>query len=260
MRVLEGIPFEPYSKLAGLRVVEGRAVERGDEAMIDAIWQEERKAKVGDTVQLYERPFRIVGIYEPPGGSRIKIPLATMQEQVGVADRCTTVLVSCTTPAEQDEVAARIHERFPDDQIVFTRDLPELYSSSVPALNVFISVIVAVAASISMLVILLAMYTTVTERTRQIGILKALGMSNASIAWVVEQEAIVISILGVLAGLGLTLAARFAIMRMTTLTVEIEPRWILFSLVIGLLGGTLGALYPALRAARQDAVDALSYE
>ncbi len=260
VRVLEGIPFEPYAKLAGLRVIEGRAVERGDEAMIDAIWKEERKAKVGDTVQLYERPFRIVGVYEPPGGSRIKIPLATMQEQVGVLDRCTTVLVSCVDPAEQDAVAARIHERFPDDQIIFTRDLPELYSSGVPALNIFISVIVAVAASISMLVILLAMYTTVTERTRQIGILKALGMSNASIAWVVEQEAIIISILGVLFGLALTFAARFAVMRMTSLTVEIEPRWILFSLIIGLLGGTIGALYPALRAARQDAVDALSYE
>src|SRR3712207_8224744 len=59
---------------------------------------------------------------------------------------------------------------------LFRSDLPELYATAaVPALNIFISVIVGVAASISMLVILLAMYTTVTERTRQIGILKALG-------------------------------------------------------------------------------------
>ena len=129
-----------------------------------------------------------------------------------------------------------------------------------PALNVFINVIVAVAAAISMLVILLAMYTTVTERTRQIGILKALGMSNTMIAWVIEQEALLVSVLGVGTGLLLTFGARFALMRASSLTVEIEPRWILVSLVIGLLGGTIGALYPALRAARQDAVDALSYE
>jgi len=119
---------------------------------------------------------------------------------------------------------------------------------------------VGVAAAISMLVILLAMYTTVTERTRQIGILKAMGMSKSSIAWVIEQEAIIVSLLGVLAGVILTLAARFAVMRVTNLTIEIEPRWLGVALLVGILGGTIGALYPALRAARQDAVEALSYE
>ena len=113
---------------------------------------------------------------------------------------------------------------------------------------------------ISILVILLAMYTTVTERTRQIGVLKSLGMPNTTIAWVIEQEALLVSVLGVVLGLILTYLARFAIMRTTSLTVDIEPRWVLIALLIGLLGGTLGALYPALRAARQDAVEALSYE
>src|SRR4029450_10635204 len=117
-------------------------------------------------------------------------------------------------------------DRFPDDQIVFTRDLPEIYASGVPALNIFIKVVVGVAAAISMLVILLAMYTTVTERTRQIGILKALGMSKPAIAWVIEQEAILVSVLGVTVGVIFTFAARFAVMRVTSLTVEIEPRWI----------------------------------
>jgi putative ABC transport system permease protein len=260
-RVVDGIPFDDYARLSGMRIVEGRGLgERGDEAIIDSIWKAERKVEVGQTVRLYEREFRIVGIYEPPGGGRIKIPLRTMQEQVGAEGKCTAVLVSCNDPAEQEAVAERIHARYPDDQLIFMRDLPELYTMSVPALNVFISVIVAVAAAISMLVILLAMYTTVTERTRQIGILKSLGMRNASIAWVIEQEALVVSVLGVLLGLLLTLAARFIVMRTTSLTVDIEPRWLLISLAIGLLGGTLGALYPALRAARQDAVEALSYE
>ena len=68
------------------------------------------------------------------------------------------------------------------------------------------------------------------------------------------------SVLGVILGVILTLAARFAVMRLTSLTVDIEPRWMGIALLIGLLGGTLGALYPALRAARQDAVEALSYE
>jgi putative ABC transport system permease protein len=49
-------------------------------------------------------------------------------------------------------------------------------------------------------------------------------------------------------------------MRTTTLTIEIEPKWLIISLGVGLVGGSIGALYPAVRAARQDAVDALSYE
>ena len=85
-------------------------------------------------------------------------------------------------------------------------------------------------------------------------------MSKAKIAWVIEQEAIVVSLIGVLAGVALTFVVSFGIMRATTLTIEIEPRWVMISLLIGLVGGTLGALYPAIRAARQDAVEALSYE
>jgi putative ABC transport system permease protein len=260
MRVIDGIPFERYARLSGLHVIEGRGLQTGDEAIVDSVWRDQRKAKVGDPVKLYGRDFRIVGIYEPPGGGRIKIPLETLQDQVGSPGFCNAVLVSAANPAEQEAVASRIQSAFPEDQILFTRDLPELYTQSMPALNVFIDVVVGVAASISMLVILLAMYTTVTERTRQIGVLKSLGMSNAGVAWVIEQEALVVSVLGVLLGLVLTLAARFLVMHTTSLTVDIEPRWLVVSLLIGLLGGTLGALYPALRAARQDPVEALSYE
>jgi putative ABC transport system permease protein len=232
-RLIDGIEFEQYANIAGLTIREGRKLGSGDEAIIDSVWKQQRNTGVGETVQLFERPFRIVGIYEPPGGGRIKIPLATMQEQEGGERRTSAILVA---------------------------DLPEIYASGVPALNVFIKVVVGVAASISMLVILLAMYTTVTERTRQIGILKSLGMSKSAIAWVIEQEALLVSFLGVAFGVLLTLAVRVAVMRVTALTVEIEPRWVIVSLVVGLLGGSIGALYPALRAASQDAVEALSYE
>jgi len=259
-RLIDGIENEDYGKLTGLRIREGRELGTGDEAIIDPVWQEQRKATVGSTVQLFERPFKIVGVYEPPGGGRIKIPLATLQDQEGADGKASAILVAVIDPANQDDVAARIRGRFPDDQIIFTRDLPEIYASGVPALNVFIKVVVGVATAISMLVILLAMYTTVTERTRQIGILKALGMSKTGIAWVIEQEAIIVSLLGVTMGILLTFVARLGVMRMTTLVVDIEPRWILIAFMVGLVGGSIGALYPALRAARQDAVEALAYE
>jgi len=259
-RLIDGIEFDSYATVTGISLREGEKLTRGDQAIVDAVWQQQRHAGIGSTVQLFERPFKVVGIYEPPGGGRIKVPLSTLQDQEGGEGRASSILVAVNDPAKQDDVAALIRKSFPDYQIIFTRDLPEIYASGVPALNIFIKVVVGVASAISMLVILLAMYTTVTERTRQIGILKALGMSKTRIAWVIEQEAILVSLLGVTVGVGLTFAARLGVMRMTTLVVEVELRWVLIALLVGLVGGTIGALYPALRAARQDAVDALSYE
>jgi putative ABC transport system permease protein len=259
-RLIDGVDFDGYARVTGIGLREGNKLTGGDQAIVDPVWQQQRNVPLGTTIQLFERTFTVVGTYEPPGGGRIKIPLSTWQDQEGAEGRATSILVAVNDPAKQEDVAALIRQRFPDDQIIFTRDLPELYASGVPALNVFIKVVVGVASAISMLVILLAMYTTVTERTRQIGILKALGMSKKRIAWVIEQEAMLVSLLGVMVGIGLTFAARLGVMRMTTLVIEVEARWVLIALLVGMVGGSVGALYPALRAARQDAVDALSYE
>ncbi len=259
--LIDGINFDQYAPLAGLTIREGRKIVSGKEVIVDGVWMSEHPTvKLGDDISVYEQPFKLVGIYEPPGGARLKIPLATMQELRGSDGHCTAILVSCVDPAQQEQVAARISAKFPQDQILFTKDLPELYLTGVPALNIFLKVVVGVASVISMLVILLAMYTTVTERTRQIGVLKSLGMSKSNIAWMIEQEAIIVTFLGVVLGVTLTAVARIGVMRTTSLIVEIEPRWVIISLVVGLIGGSIGALYPALRAARQDPVDALSYE
>ena len=231
-----------------IRITQGHGLTDGNQIIVDPVWIKERKAHIGSTLQVWEKEFTVVGIYEPPGGARVKMPLSTMQEQFSSAGHATAILVGCVDPNQQETIAGRIKEKFPDDQLIMTRDLPELYATGVPALNVFLKVVIGVAAAISMLVILLAMYTTVTERTRQIGILKSLGMSKTKIAWVIEQEAIVVSFLGVVAGIIFAMGARLAIMKFTNLIVALEARWIAMAFLIGLLG-TIGALYPAIRRA-----------
>lgn len=260
-RLIDGISFNDYSQLTGLRIVQGRVPnETADEAIIDLGWSETKKLNIGSKVEMYERDFTIVGIYEPAIGARIKIPLTKMQELLGGEGKCTMIFVKVTDTNQQEVVAERIAQKFPDNQILFVRDIEEIYMNAVPALNVFLNVVIGVAAAISALIILLTMYTTVTERTRQIGIMKSLGMSKTGIAWTITQEALLISFLGVLLGVLLTVALRFVVMQTTTMQVQIEWQLLLITLVIGLLGGALGALYPAVRAARLDAVEALSYE
>jgi putative ABC transport system permease protein len=104
------------------------------------------------------------------------------------------------------------------------------------------------------------MYTTITERTREIGILKSLGASKRYIIGVIEKEAIAISFIGVVVGLLIALLARWGIERNTSLQLEFHWSWIVIAALIGLGAGALGALYPAIRAANQDAVKALAYE
>ncbi len=261
-RLIEGIDFDEYSEIAGMRIVEGRKFSDagGDETIIDTGWQKQKKLKIGDTVNIYEREFTIVGTYEPATGARVKIPLLEMQKQLGGEGKVSAFLVKVKTGIAPEQVADNLQSKFPANRIMLTKDIPELFMSGIPALNVFLDVIIGVAAVISALVILLTMYTTVTERTRQIGIMKSLGMSNASIAWTVAQEALLISFCGVVGGILLTIILRFLLTRITTLEVELSPLVWSIVLIIGLIGGAVGALYPALRAARMDAVEALSYE
>jgi putative ABC transport system permease protein len=264
--LIEGVVFEStegyatYPQITGIRMVSGRQPEADGELIVDRYRSEKQGSDIGTSIQVLGREFVVVGIYEPEVGARIKIPLDMMQQMLGAEGKASWVLVKCTTPTNQEAVARRIEERFPGNQIILTRDIPGFFEKGIPSLNVFLDVVVVLAMAISTLVVLLAMYTAVNERTREIGILKSLGASRGFIIGVIEREALLISFLGVMLGFVCAAIARIAIVRFTTLSVDIEPAWLGIATAAAVAAGAVGALYPALRAADQDPIKALAYE
>jgi putative ABC transport system permease protein len=258
---IEGVDWTPFAKMNGLRLVAGRPPEATDEIVID-----EKKARggqrpVGSTLMVFgNKPYRITGIYTPESGARVKMSLAAMQAVMESPGKCTYILVKCRDPNEQLQVAQRIDAQLPGNKVQFTRDVFTSVEQNIPALGVFLNVLVVLAAVVSALVVMLSMYTTITERTREIGILKSLGASRWYIISEIEREAVLISALGLAVGFVVALAGGYAIHRVYGLIFEYAASWALTAAAIGLLGGSVGALYPALRAANLDVVNALAYE
>ncbi|MDX2034257.1 MAG: FtsX-like permease family protein [Blastocatellia bacterium] len=260
LRQVDGVDFDRFREAAGLRIVEGQPLpQRGDALIVDVKYAAGHKTRLGDKVRILDRDFTIIGVYEPETGSRMMIPLATMQELLGAPDKCSMLMIKCRTADEQEAVAQRIADRFPDLRILFTRDLPKLFAEGYSGFNVFLNVVAGLAGLISLLVILLTMYTSVTERTRQIGILKSLGASKRFIAAVFVKESLAISAIGVVCGIGLTLLVRSLMIRGLGARLDLDPDYIAIAIVGGLASGLVGSLYPALRAASQDPVEALEH-
>ena len=261
IRQIDGIDFDSFTTATKLRVIQGQPLpQSGDVAIVDIKYAFDHKTNLGSKINALGREFTVVGVYEPESGARIKIPLSTLQEVLGVPEKCSMIFVKCQNPEEQEQVAQRILETLPEYRVIFTRELPTLFATGFTGFNVFLNVVKGLATVISLLVILLTMYSTVSERTRQIGILKSLGASKLTIAWIFEKEAMLISLLGVLGGLAIAIIARLFLVNMLGWTIDLEPSSILYASIAGLLSGAFGALYPALRAASQDPVVALSYE
>ena len=258
---IEGVDWEPFSRMNHIHLIAGRAPQGNDEVVIDETKARNNKLAVGSVLNLIgDRPYRVVGIYSPESTARVKMPLAAMQEAFEAQGKATYIMVKVRDSSDKAEVAKRIAEQLPGNKIQFAEDVFTSIEQSIPYLPVFLRVLVGLAAVVSALVVMLAMYTTITERTREIGILKALGASRGYIIGLIEKEALLISVIGLVAGFLLSFTGGYLIHRVYGLLFEFSWSWALTAAAIGIVGGGLGALYPAIRASNLDAVSALAYE
>ena len=260
LRQLDGVEWQPFAEMNGMRIVDGRAPQANDEIIMDERQMRDDKLNVGDTYELFGgKPYKITGVFSPPSGSRIKMSLAAMQEALET-DKCSYILVKLKDGADVDAVAAKINEALPGNKINLTRDLVIDAQERIPALNTFLQVLVGLGAFVSTIFVLLSMYTTVTERRKEIGILKSLGASKGFIIQAIEGEAFMIGVFGILLGLAVSLIASIAIGRGFDLAFEFSVGWVLTAVLIAIGGSLVGALYPAWRASTIDPVEVMANE
>jgi putative ABC transport system permease protein len=252
---LDGVEWQPFAEMNDINIVEGRAPAAVDEVIFDERHLIETDLKVGDTTEIFGGKFyKIVGIFAPPSGARIKMSLAAMQDALEAPNKCTYILVKLKDGAEPEAVAAKIDEALPGNKINLTRDLIVDAQERIPGLNIFLRVLVGIGAFVSTIFVLLSMYTTITERRKEIGILKSLGASKVFIIKVIEGEALVIGILGIVLGFAISFVASQIIAKSFDLQFQFSRNWILTAVLIAIGGSLFGALYPAWRAADIDPV------
>jgi putative ABC transport system permease protein len=260
--LIYGIDYTSFNALSanGFRFLRGEAFSGPDEAIVDDLKAASKKLKVGDKIVLLGHEFSICGIVYHGRGARYYIPLKTAQELVGAEGRISMFYVRSTDDIEATR--QQLAQILPGHKILSMAEYLSLMNSTkMPELRPFIRSMVIVGVTISFLVVLLTMHSMVSERTREIGILKALGASRLAILRLMLQESLLLAALGAAAGLACTFGIK-AVLEGTvpTLTILISQGWVLRAVALALAGALAGAIYPAYRAATIDPVDALAYE
>ncbi len=261
-RQLDGVEWTPFAEMNEMEIISGRPMQAVDEVVVDERQMRDDKLNLGDSIELFgNKKYKVVGVFSPPSGARIKMSLAAMQDALQVPNKCTYILVKLKDGADAVTVAKRIDATLTGNQINLTRDLVTDASERIPALNTFLKILVGLGAFVSTIFVLLSMYTTITERRKEIGILKSLGASKSFIVKVIESEAFLIGVLGVVLGFVISFIASYIIQKIyDQITFEFSLGWILTAVAIAVGGSLFCALYPAWKASGIDPVEVMANE
>lgn len=240
---------------------------------------------IGETVRIQGQPFRVIGVLESVGGSnfgsqddQVLIPLTTAQSRLvqrGTRGEVDTIYVSAISPESVskaiEEVTSilanrhRVSRSAPDFSILNQQDFLEMAATITGTLTIFLGGIAAISLLVGGIGIMNIMLVTVTERTREIGLRKALGARKRDILWQFLAESAVLSLLGgiigIILGWGISLLiGKIAADSGTPFNPSIGLDTVLLATLFSSAVGLFFGLYPANRAARLQPVEALRYE
>jgi len=234
----------------------------------------EEKLAVGDAVRLEgpsdERRVRVAGIVETAifGGNTIGMSLATMKDVYGVTrdtDLAVTAVTPAARPALEREMERIVRADFPQLQVLSNDELKADIESQVNEQFGFFNALLFVAVAVSLFGVINTLSMNVLERTREIGVLRALGSSRWQVRLTIGQESLLLCAVGALFGIAVGLALGYVFVRGIASAVPsveyVAPvETIVLVAIAGVVLGLLASILPARRAARMNVIRALSYE
>jgi len=265
VEIVYGIDLASYDSIQpSFRYLDGERFQGPWDVIVDDYFAAMKHMKVGDRLELLNHQFRICGIVAHGKGARKFLPLATMQQLIGVENRVSVFYVKLDDPANADVVVKEI-KQIPGMESYAVRSMQEYLSmmtpGNLPGFEVAIKIAVGISVIVGFLAIFQSMYTAVMERTREIGILKSLGASKFYIVNVVLRETLLLAVLGIVLGVISSVLIRQTIIHARPVQrLFWSDVWVIRTAVIAIAGALAGALYPAYKAAQKDPIDALAYE
>jgi putative ABC transport system permease protein len=265
VEVIYGIDLDTFQHLGGpFKYLEGGPFQQPNDMIVDDFFAAGKNVHPGSTVEVLNQKFNICGIVPHGRGARRYIPLATMQDLAGAQNKASILYVKLDSSDNADMVIREL-KNIPgmgDYNIMSIGDwLSAMSADNIPGLSIFLRIVIGISVIIGFIVIFQSMYTAVMERTREIGILKSLGASKSYIVRVILRETLLLAVGGIIFGIIVSVVARMGIIaHWPTLPVQLSLGWILRATLIAIGGALLGAIYPAMKAAQKDPIDALAYE
>lgn len=267
IEMIDGIDPGSFDAVSGgFSFIKGRIFSAPNEVIVDDVYAASSKppVNVGDSIGLLEQTFKVTGIVQSGKGARVYMALQELQNIQGAVGHASFFFIKLNNSNQIDEVSARILATpgFEGYQPRNAREYASLMTSAnIPYLNDVLAAIVFIAICVGVLVIFLSMYNTITERTREIGILRSLGASKSFIVVLVMQESFVICLMGIVVGIaGGQIIKDVAQAVFPTLPVLITNSWRVYAALFAIFSGVVGAIYPSFKAATKDPIEALAYE
>jgi putative ABC transport system permease protein len=260
---ITGIHLDEFNELSGgFTYLSGGPFKNPTEDLfVDRNFANKRQLKVGEPFE-FGHKWNITGIVEGGKLAATFADIEGLQEVFGEPNKISMVYVKADDPKNIPIVIKALENRLKDFKIYSMEDFLSLFTvDSVQYLGPFINVVIGIGAIVGFLVTLLSMYMAVQERTREIGILKAMGASPGYILGILLRETVVLSLAGVVLGIVMAYGTRALLAQFApTMPQMIVPEWYPWVTLIAVGGSLVGAVYPGLKAAKQDAIEALAYD
>ena len=248
------------------KIVEGQPLATNRQMLLGRQTAEAMGLDVGDTFRILDSTFRIVGIYETGGSFEDSGAVITVRDAQRLAGRPHQVSmygIRVRDPDKVEEVRDYLNANFSNIEVSLSSEFAE----SIPDMERMAAMtgqIVFMAVFLGAVGMLNTMLMSVLERTREIGVLRALGWQRRQVVGMILREALVLGAVGGVCGILLGIGLVWMLQQIPFIGSMIEPSYeaglLAQAMVMALVAGVIGGLYPSWRATRMRPVEALRYE